>query len=378
MEEMSIAVNLTFLRNGKKPDGVGQFALNLLQGMQETGRLNRDVDLFICASFQKKCRQLFPDAGIIPVTSLPDCNQIKYYYFLKTLFTERCLLPLQLQKGRYDLLYHPYNEAHVHISGSVPTVITLHDLYFKNYPQEFGSRYLRYMEHRYQDLISNTAHIVVPSHYVKGDILKYYAHVNPDKITVIPDPVRIDPAETSPCPVKAPYILSVNSLRSNKNLLTLLKAFQLIEDQIDHHLVLTGAKGGQRSFLEQYAAQNQIKKLILTGYVPDAQRNWLYQNASLFVSPSLHEGFGMTPVEAALFGTPVLTTRETSIPEATRELVNYYEPAADHQAMAEQILHLLANRPPENELLEIKTRLQEAYDPARIAGLYLEAFHSIK
>ncbi|HQN23066.1 MAG TPA: glycosyltransferase [Thermotogota bacterium] len=61
-----------------------------------------------------------------------------------------------------------------------------------------------------------------------------------------------------------------------------------------------------------------MPKVFITGYLSDTQRNTLYQNAALFVSPSLCEGFGITPIEAALFGVPVITTRETSIPEATQ------------------------------------------------------------
>ncbi len=115
----------------------------------------------------------------------------------------------------------------------------------------------------------------------------------------------------------------------------------------------------------------------MTGYLSDEHRNYLYRNADLFVSPSLHEGFGMTPVEAALFETPVLTTRETSIPEVTRNMVNYYEPAEDPNVLAARILNLLENRPPKSELRRIKKTMAQEYDPERIAALYFSMFEHL-
>jgi glycosyltransferase involved in cell wall biosynthesis len=372
---MKIAVNLTYLMDGQQPDGTGQFALNLFKGLRAIGKLNKDFHLFILNSFYEKAAALFPEAEIIPISSADNIyNLNKYHYFFKLLFIDRYLIPHFLNKYHYDLLYHPFNAANDYVSKQVPTMVTLHDLFFKNYPGELSSRYLQYVKCRYQSLIYKAGHIVVPSQFVKQDISKYYPDADLNKISVINNPIVVDYENMRECLVAKPYILSVNAIRKKKNLLTLLKAFHLIEDKIDHHLVLTGARSDVGVDLEQYADQHRIKKLIMTGYVSDERRNYLYRNADLFVSPSLYEGFGMTPVEAALFEIPVLTTRETSIPEITRNLVNYYEPADDPGALAEQILKILKNRPPRDELRSIKNRLAYEYDKKRIASLYYELF----
>lgn len=59
-----------------------------------------------------------------------------------------------------------------------------------------------------------------------------------------------------------------------------------------------------------------------------------YQFADLFIHPSLLEGFGYPPIEAAIHKTPVLTTKETALYESTMGILNYYEPATDSQALA--------------------------------------------
>jgi len=82
----------------------------------------------------------------------------------------------------------------------------------------------------------------------------------------------------------------------------------------------------------------------------------------------------MTPIEAALFAIPVLTSRTTSIPEITRNMVNYYEPADDPHALAEQIMKLIENPQSQTELLQIKNTLAREYDYEKIAALYFDAF----
>lgn len=372
---MIIAVNLTHIMHSKHIDGVGQFALNLLRGWQAAGRLGPDIHLLVADNFYEKCRGLFSEASIIPIARLDESRIMnRYYRFSKSLIINRYLLPRFLNRHCCDLLYHPFNNVNDHISTKVPTIITLHDLFFQNHPEEFGGLYLRYLQHWYREMIYHSRQIVTPSEFVKQDILKYYPDVNPDKITVINNPIWIECSKTQPYPVPKPYILSVNSIRNHKNLITLLKAYQLIQDQVEHYLILTGAQWGVRMDPEQYAATHNIKKLIMTCYVADEERNYLYQNADLFVSPSLHEGFGMTPVEAALFEIPVLTTRETSIPEITRNMVNYYEPAEDHHALAQRMLDLLRNRPPQGQLRHIKNTLAQEYDVKKKAAEYWELF----
>jgi glycosyltransferase involved in cell wall biosynthesis len=375
---MKIAVNLTYLMDGKQPEGIGQFALNLFKGLQAIGKLNKGFHLFVFDTFHEKAVRLFPEAEVIQVAAMGKFNDSnKYHRFIKSLFIDRYLVPHFLKKDHYDLLFHPYNSVNSYISKKIPTLITMHDLFFKNYPDEHSAKYIKYVQHRYESLIYKTNHIIVPSQFVKQDILKYYPGADPSKITVINNPVWVNCEKIREFPVNKPFILSVNSIRNHKNIVTLLKAFQLIEDKMEHYLVLTGLKGHIRIDPEQYASQNQIKRIIMTGYLSDEHRNYLYQNADLFVSPSLHEGFGMTPVEAALFATPVLTTRETSIPEVTRNMVNYYEPAEDPNALAARILNLLEHRPPKSELRRIKKTLAQEYAPEGIATLYSNMFERL-
>ena len=81
----------------------------------------------------------------------------------------------------------------------------------------------------------------------------------------------------------------------------------------------------------QIARQGLEQEVTLTGFVDSAERNALYQHCRAFLFPSVFEGFGMPPIEAMLFGTVVITTDRTCIPEVTQGKANYVKDPYDVQ-----------------------------------------------
>lgn len=375
---MKITINLTCLYDGQNVDGIGQFALNLMRGLQSAGKLNKDIFAVVFESFRAQAESAFPEITVLSLKNVPDLYSLnKYKRLIRMNYINQVLLPRIIKKTSSDLHYHPFTLAESFADPKTPTVFTLHDLYFKNFPQNHKSLYIPYLNMQYKRLLRHSDHLVVPSDFVRNDIAGFYPRHNMQSVSVIPNPILID---TSAVPVHKPfppYILSVNSNRIHKNLQTLLRAFKSIEDKIEHHLVLVGSKGNSRLDLLKLAGELGIKKIRVAGYLADEERNDLYRSASLFVSPSMHEGFGMTPVEAALFRIPVVTTRETSIPEATKNLLNYYEPADDPRALASSILNVLNNPPASENLSRIRDVFAKSYDAQRIATQYYSLFERV-
>lgn len=112
------------------------------------------------------------------------------------------------------------------------------------------------------------------------------------------------------------YILSVCTLEPRKNIKTLIQAFEKMKARHDYSLVLVGMTGWKQSEFLSSLTETAIKeRIIFTGYVPDADLAALYGGASIFVYPSLYEGFGLPVLEAMQCACPVITSSTSSIPE---------------------------------------------------------------
>lgn len=197
----------------------------------------------------------------------------------------------------------------------------------------------------YKCLISrclNKASLIVSiSNFVKSDIESFYPIVARKIVTVYNS--VIVPQNIKKEFNYSPYILYVNSLFEYKNAMTLVKAFNSLKENISHNLIIVGKETEYWiKTIKPYIIKNGlISRVILKQRIPNEELYSLYYNADLFVTTSLHEGFGYTPIEAALCKTKVLCTRETALPETTMNLLYYYEPATDSHALSKKIDEVL-------------------------------------
>lgn len=143
----------------------------------------------------------------------------------------------------------------------------------------------------------------------------------------------------------APYVLSVGTLEERKNLAVLVRAFARLkraDPSLPHRLVLCGAKSFAYENLLQAAAQEQVAgDVLFLGY--GQKLELLYGGASLFVFPSLYEGFGLPPLEAMACGTPVIASNATSIPEVAGDAAILVDPN-DDATMAQAMARVLEDR----------------------------------
>lgn len=133
------------------------------------------------------------------------------------------------------------------------------------------------------------------------------------------------------------YILFVGNVKPHKNLITLLKAYNVLSSQIksEYKLLILGKKEGfMTPDLEifKFINDNNLEQYInFTGYVEDDDVPSFYQKASLFVFPSLYEGFGLPILEAMASGIPVLSSNSSSLPEVGGDAVVYFNPKDNEQ-----------------------------------------------
>jgi glycosyltransferase involved in cell wall biosynthesis len=127
------------------------------------------------------------------------------------------------------------------------------------------------------------------------------------------------------------YILYVGTWHTNKNIPRLIEAFAFLkkERRLPHKLVIVGKKAfgheAVTNAVDKFAVHDDV---IIAGYVRQEELPLLMHGADVFVFPSLHEGFGIPPLEAMACGTPVITSNASSLPEVVGDaavLVNPYD-----------------------------------------------------
>jgi glycosyltransferase involved in cell wall biosynthesis len=227
-------------------------------------------------------------------------------------------------------------------------LVTFHDLFPIEHPEWYGSGYSKWHAYSMRRLAAKALHLIAVSEYTKSRLVKVLGRA-PEDITVIhngcsregpADPIAIAAAAHA---LKIPtrrYVLSLSSLESRKNIGSVLRAWSEIQQQLpaDTWLVLAG-----KSDESVYARQNlrlDLPRVMTTGYVPEEHLAGLYSGASLFVFPSLAEGFGLPLLEAMACGVRCIASRTTSLPEVGGDVVEYIDPL-DSDELARAMLFSL-------------------------------------
>lgn len=246
-------------------------------------------------------------------------------------------LPRALKKYSLDVVHDPYELGPFTFSQPFRKVITVHDLTPLIFPKLFKKMDVILHRLLLKKTIERADKIITVSYHSKNDLIKYLK-VPEDKIEVvyngkgnafqILDDEKVEAVKTK---YKLPnqYILSVGGLHPIKNIPRLLKAYHLArKDGLQHKLVMVGVPMDRsQEIFQTVKALNLEDEVIFTGYVPEEDLVSLYNGADLFVYPCLYAGFGLPPLEAMACGTPVITSRNSSLPEVVGDaglLVNPY------------------------------------------------------
>lgn len=232
------------------------------------------------------------------------------------------------------------------------SVVTIHDLSFRHLPKS----YTRAERWRFELTVPSTARrakrVLTVSEFCKRDLVAEL-HLDPRKVIVSYN--RVDeefrPASADAIAnamaafgISKPYILGVANLQPRKNLLRLIAGWERLrqmQSDIQPALVLVGRKAWLFDETLAAAARSRWRdEIILTDYVAHNQLPALYSGASVFVYPSLFEGFGLPPLEAMACGTPVVVSDTSALPEVCGAAAEYVDPE-DVESIADGMLRLL-------------------------------------
>ena len=327
---MRIAIDARKLRDY----GIGTYIRNLIRHLARIDRTSeyvlivRPADIEIASALGDNFR------------AVPDWSRAYS-------FREQLTIPLDLRRERVDLFHAP----HYVLPPLIPckSVVTIHDCIHLRFPQYLPNR-LAYVYARSSLWVAThrSSRVLTVSETSKRDILRYF-RVPERKIDVIYNAIderlREAPSEDEVARVreryqlKDPFVLYTGNIKPHKNLERLIEAFHTLRrDGLEHvKLLIIGDEISKYATLRRAVHRHKLHKHVrFFGFVSDKTLASLYRLASVFVFPSLYEGFGLPPLEAMAAGTPVITSNVSSLPEVVGDaavLIDPYDPGAIADAM---------------------------------------------
>ena len=266
--------------------------------------------------------------------------------------------------------------------NNIKSVVTIHDLIFMRYPNlySFVDRKIHYL--KFKKAAKNADVVIAISEQTKQDIIKYLK-IEEQKIKVVYQgcqPVfKEEVAAEILLQVKTKFnlpdefLLNVGTIEARKNALSIVKAIK----NLDTTLVLIGKETDYTQQIHSYIAENNLQqKVVFLKGITSNELAAIYQLATVFIYPSIFEGFGIPIIEALFSKTPVITTNSGVFPEAGGPNSIYVDPN-DIEEMEEKIKFLLANPEIRNQIVEKGLEFAQQFNDDVIAKNVMEIYESL-
>lgn len=272
-------------------------------------------------------------------------------------------LPRRARRGGADLIHHPL-PARCPVAP-VPQVVTVHDLAFARFPELFDPVFRRFASTTHRAAARHAQAVICPSHTTAMDVRSRWG-VEESKIVV----ARHGPGQL----VRADHprgagghLLYIGDEEPRKNLPVLLEAHRILRGTDDEAppLVLAGTA---RPTLQ---AGDDIR---LVDRPDPEQLAGLLTDAIALVLPSLHEGFGLTALEAMAAGVPVVAARSPGVVETCGEAAVYADPY-DPQSFADAIAQVTRDTALRRDLSERGRRHAAEFSWARAGRAHVQAYN---
>ena len=284
--------------NVKKKVGVSVYTFNLLHYFKKFAKPDLSFIIFLKNP---------------PLDDLPkETVNFSYRIVQGKFLWSQIFLPYSLYKKKdIDVFFSPAHYGPRFLP--VPLVVTVHDLAYLYFPNEFLKKDLYQLRNWTQYSIKKAVKVIAVSNTTKKDLINSY-HLPENKIEVVYNGyekyLKVVSSKLKVNQTDNPYILYVGTLQPRKNITTLIKAFQKI-NQIypEYELIIAGKKGWLYQKIFEAAAEAGLEdKVFFTDFISDNQLVYLYQNAFCLVLPSLYEGFGLPILEAMSYRCAVISS----------------------------------------------------------------------
>lgn len=293
-----------------------------------------------------------------------------------------------LKKDGIELYHGLSHEIPFGIGKSgIRTVVTIHDLIFKVYPNTYPFHDRAIYDLKFRNSCWHADAVIAISESTRNDIIKYYG-IPYEKIQVIPPAfdddylLPLDHTFASHIIEKyhlpSEYMLYVGSITERKNLLTIIKAYSLLQERDRIPLVVVGEGNAyKKKVLDMLCKYKLDSRCIFIGNIHHTEElRAIYTRALVFLFPSLYEGFGLPVMEALLCRTPVITSSTSSLPEAGGPDTCYVNPN-DPSELAFSISSILSDKIKASRMADKGWEYAQQFNGKRIAGMVAELYEKI-
>ena len=321
--------------------GIQSYTFNLLKNLLRIDQKNKYI---LLSSGLKKTKNSYLNEFLkFANTELMDIALPNKILNFSLAFLQYPKLDKIIKKA--DLFFFP-NLMFNALSFNKPYIIVFHDLSFEVDPSFFSLKMRAW--HKIiqpKKIAQNAKKIIAVSKNTKRDLIKFYG-IKKNKIQlaypgiVKSSKVAKNSNNSQWQKIRQKYnlpknfILYLGTLEPRKNITSIIQAFEIFKQEklinsLNEHLnlVIAGQCGWQCKKIYQTVEKNQFAKdIIFTGFIEEKDKPYLYYYAKTFIYPSLYEGFGFPPLEALSYGTPVIVSYNSSLPETAGKYAILVDP----------------------------------------------------
>lgn len=300
--------------------------------------------------------------------------------YLKKLARKSLNISSKIFSKKYDIYWQPNFIPNKGIKAQ-KTITTVHDFSFILHKEFHPKERIEYFEKNFFQNILRSDVLITGSEYSKKEILERLDFEDKDIYVIyhgidhalfkVYDDLNID----FELPKK--FIFSVGSIEPRKNLLGLLKAYNLLSNDIkkEYKLVLAGFKGWENEEIMNIINKNK-ENIIYLGFISDIELAKTYNLASCFVFPSFYEGFGLPVLESMACGTPVICSNSSSLPEVGGDAVVYCD-SYNINDIREKIEFVLSNKNLQKEMIFKGLEQAKLFSWEKSAEKHIQVFQKV-
>ena len=366
---------------------IGYDAKRAFNNHRGLGNYSRDTIRIVASYFPDSQLDLFTPKidQSIPFDCPKNATVIKPKHKFMTSLWRTFGIAKEAERRQLSLYHGLSHELPIGIEKTnISTVVTMHDLIFISHPELYPFIDRKLYKTKYLRSCRIADRIIAVSQQTKNDLIKLWG-IEEEKITVIYQgchptfckQVTENQKETVRKKYNLPetYLLNVGAIEPRKNQLLIISALKA--GAIDTPLVIAGRKTDHIIDLQQYIEKNKLQSQVhILPNVAFTDLPALYQNASIFIYPSLYEGFGIPIVEALQSGVPVIAAKGSCLEESGGPNSRYVSPN-DEVELAEQIMIVSKDNNLRNSMIENGKAFAKQFSDDAIANRLMKLYKDL-